>query len=87
MAQKFVVLAVFDSAAQAYMRPIFAPAVGTVVREFSDELNRKDAGNEMSKHPDDYVLYQLGHWDDQTGMFETATPAVICRGKDCVAPS
>lgn len=79
---KMVVVAVFDNAVGAFMRPFVAPSRGVAQRSFSDEVNR--AGSEMHAHPEDYALHDLGVWDDATGLFisPVSFPEVIVRGKD-----
>ena len=67
---KYVVVTVFDRAAGAYSRPAYVGAVGLAVRSFQDEVNRDAPDNELFKHPDDFDLYHLGHWDDVGGTFE-----------------
>lgn len=62
------VVSVYDAAVTAFGRPVFVPAVGVAVRGFGDEVNRPDGGD-MSKHPSDFTLYHLGHFDDATGQF------------------
>lgn len=63
------VLSVHDVAADAFGRPVFAPAVGAALRSFQDEVNRVDANNEMNKHPGDFSLFHLGTFDDSKGTF------------------
>lgn len=64
---RLIVLSVYDVKVGAYMRPLFAPAVGAGLRVFADEVNRADS--EMAKHPEDYCLYRLGEFDDAVGAF------------------
>lgn len=63
------VVAVKDRALDTFMRPFFTPALGAAIRSFQDEINRTES--EMNKHPDDYDLYHLGHWDDASGAFQS----------------
>lgn len=80
---KLVVCAVKDRAVNAYNRPIFVPTVGVAIRSFNDEANRKDS--EMNNHPEDYDLYELGSWDDETGIYEPVdVPRVVARAQDSV---
>lgn len=80
---KLVVMAVFDSAIQAYGRPIFVPAVGAGMRSFMDEVNRVQEGNALNAHSDDFELRSLGLFDEETGRFETPDEIVtVARGKD-----
>lgn len=76
------VVSVKDRAADAYMRPFFVPTVGMAVRSFSDEVRRGGEDNPMAKHPDDYDLYRLGTFDEDTGGLESCLPELLVRGKD-----
>lgn len=78
---KQVACAVFDRASQLFGRPFFVAAVGQAVRSFQDEINRKDADSEMARHPDDFDLYQLAHYDDNSGEFFNEN-RILARGKD-----
>lgn len=83
------VCAVFDSAVQAYSRPMFVPHTGAAIRGFGDEVNRKEAGNPLAAHPEDYELHHLAMWDEIKGNFINVTDGtdvdiVLARGKDCV---
>lgn len=82
---KLQVVAIKDNAAQLFGRPIFVPALGVANRQFSDEVNRAAEDNQYYKHPEDFDLYQLGTFDDETGAFDLlAFPKVLARGKDVV---
>jgi len=78
---KYAVCAVKDRAIDAYNRPIYVPTIGVAIRSFNDEVNRKDS--EMANHPEDYDLYELGSWDDQTAIYQPLdVPRVITRAQD-----
>lgn len=80
---KQVVMAVRDSAVGSYMRPFCAPSVPAAVRSFTDEVNR--SGSEMGTHPEDYELYQVSEYDDESGTFGGfVQPVLIVRAKDVV---
>jgi len=80
------VCAVFDSAVQAYMRPMFVSHTGGAIRAFGDEVNRVAEGNPLAAHPDDYELHLLAHWDEVSGRFSVVNDdgleVVLIRGKD-----
>lgn len=84
MGSKSFVVAVFDSALDAYSRPFFVPTTQIGVRSFSDEVNRGGSGdNPLFNHPSDYSLYCLGAWDDHSGRFENfESPELLVRAKD-----
>ena len=80
---KLSIVSVFDSAAGAFARPFFVPSVGLAVRSFRDEVNRAAPDNPMHAHPDDFVLFELGELDDNTGLITPLpAPVSIARAKD-----
>ena len=79
---KLNICSVKDRAADAYGRPMFVPSIGVAIRSFTDEVNRNDPENNLHNHPDDFDLYDLGVFDDQTGMFTLHDqPTQLCLGK------
>jgi len=78
---KSLVVAVFDTAMSAYMRPFFVPTAQMAVRSFTDEVNRVAEDNPMYRHSDDYILHSLAEFDEDTGEFKN-DPRVLVRGKD-----
>lgn len=83
---KRIVVAVFDSAVQAYNQPAFVPAIGAALRSFIDEVNRADPNNALNQHPEDFELVYLSDYDDEAGAFvvDDKGVRVIARGKDVV---
>lgn len=79
------IVAVKDLAADAFNRPFFVPKTAMAVRSFTDEVNRRADGNALYDHPEDYILYDLGGFDEDTGMVEANdVPIMLVRGKDVV---
>lgn len=68
---KMEIVAVRDRATEAYAQPIFVPALGVAIRSFQDEVNREDPNNNLNLHPEDFALFHLGTYDDNTGLFDT----------------
>jgi len=58
---------VYDSKAEAYMLPFFAKSTGEALRTFSDTC--QDKSHIFAKHPEDFTLFELGTWDEQTSNF------------------
>jgi len=82
-----IVVAVWDSAMQAYANPIHVPGRGVAVRSFGDEVNRAEAQNALYAHPEDYELRVLAEFDEETGVFHDppeGVGAVLLRGKDAI---
>lgn len=82
---KMQVCTVFDTAAGVFGRPIFTASVGQAIRSFQDEVSREAPDNVLNKHPEDFQLYHLGAWDDQSGAFEPlVAPERLTTGKEMV---
>lgn len=76
------VFSVRDRAADVFGRPFFVPTTGQAVRAFTDTINSKE-DSEMVRHPDDFDLYHLADFDDETGQFECLSqPKQIAVGKN-----
>jgi len=79
---KQIICTVKDRAADAYGRPMFVPSAGVAIRSFSDEINRNNAENQLFNHPDDFDLYELGEFDDNTALFTLhEQPKLLSLGK------
>jgi hypothetical protein len=80
-----IIVSVKDRAIDAYGRPFVVPTTGAAIRSFTDETNRSDS--EMYKHPEDYDLYEMGTFCDQTGTFlppDGGVPRVLTRAQDII---
>lgn len=81
---KLVIVAMRDSAVNAFMSPLFVPTVGAAVRSFQDAVNGNEAGD-IKKHPEDFEMFELGTFDSITGEFDVLEkPRSVARGKDLV---
>ena len=56
---------IYDVASGVYMRPFFSQADGQAIRGFKDIAT--DADHEIGKHPEDYKLFRIGAFNDNTG--------------------
>lgn len=78
---KLCVVSIRDSALGAYMRPFVVPTPAMAVRGFTDEVSRE--GSEMGKHREDYELFQVAVFDEDTGKFDNLdSPRSLVRGSD-----
>lgn len=82
---RMAVCAVYDRAVEAYGQPIFCRHVGEAIRSFTDEINRKES--QFFAHPSDYSLFQIGHYDDETGMLIPSDGNLLVSGTTVVRPS
>lgn len=77
------ILTVKDRALDTYGLPFTQTTVAQAVRGFTDEINSDPQQSGLAKHPDDYDLYCIGHYDDQTAkLWPADKPELIVRGKD-----
>lgn len=60
------VFSVYDSKALTFSHPHVQPNSDVAVRAFAQAAN--SPGNAISDHPDDYSLFQVGIFDDETGI-------------------
>lgn len=80
----YLLCSIRDRVADTFNPPYAVPAIGLAVRTFTDEINRADEKNLLYMHPDDFELYQLGTYDDSTGMVtQDSIPRQIVLGRDC----
>lgn len=63
---KLLICSILDQTAQAFFQPMYFNNKGTAIRSFSDAVN--SGSGEISRHPDQYTLYQIGEFDDSTGL-------------------
>lgn len=75
---KLLAFAVYDSKAEAYLRPFFAEAKGLAVRSFQDAVN--DEKSPMCAHAADYTLFHVGSFDPVTGIVEGHAPVALGNG-------
>lgn len=65
---------VHDSKASAYLQPFFAPSRGVAIRMFTDACN--DPEHQFFRHPEDFTLFSIGVFYQETGQWEAIVPAV-----------
>lgn len=84
------VYSIRDAKGEVYNTPFFQKTHGEAERSFKQVSN--DEKTFIFQYPEDYDLYYLGQFDDQTGVFEPlATPqhmlkAVAVRAQAQVTP-
>ncbi len=61
------VYTVYDTKAEAYIQPFFSPTKGLALRSFQEALI--DEKSNISKYPEDFTLFELGEFDQETAKF------------------
>lgn len=60
------IYAVLDMKMKMFMTPWFAMNAAVAARMFSDSINGEK--NMVSRHPEDFALYELGEFEESTGF-------------------
>ncbi|WNK13105.1 MAG: nonstructural protein [Microvirus sp.] len=63
---KTQIFCIYDSKAAAFLQPFFSATMFTGQRAFTDAVN--DKSTLFNKHPEDYTLWHVGGFDDETGI-------------------
>lgn len=59
--------AIYDKCKKAYLGLMEKPGVKCAIRDF--EIITKDKGSLLNKSPEDFALYKIGDFDEETGEF------------------
>ncbi len=80
---KTQIYAIFDQAAGIYQKPFFGLSDGEVKRSFMDVATAAD--HPIAKHPEDYTLYRLGNFDDNTGLVQNEENESLCTAQEIIS--
>lgn len=58
-------MSVYDNKARAYLPPFYVAHVDVGIRHIANAVN--DPAHQFARNPDDYALYHLGAFADDTG--------------------
>ena len=72
------IFTVYDVAAEAYLPPFMLHQQGMAIREFQNMCN--DQQHRFGANPEDYILFELGTFDDETAEYETHEPLSVANG-------
>lgn len=76
--------AVRDVKADAFGSPIAAPTRGLALRSFSDACANERS--EFCRYPDDYMLYELGDYDPNSGEIRChKLPSLVATARSVVS--
>jgi len=60
------IYSVYDTKVEAYLQPFFMQTKAAAIRAWADAIS--DPNTQFNKHPNDFTLYELGQYDDQSGI-------------------
>lgn len=66
------VFSLYDSKAKAFGPPAHISTVGLAIRGLQNAVEAREG--DLGKHPEDFVLYEIAEWDDNTGEFINKNP-------------
>ena len=70
---KLKMYSIYDSIAQAFMKPMYFHNDGEALRIFEQAVNDENKENMIYKHPEQFTLFSIGEWDDKVAMVEQKT--------------
>ena len=74
---------IFDTASGRYERPFAGMSDAQAIRSFGDIC--RDTKHPYGMHPEDYMLYRIGTFDDNTSEVVPEDATVIAKGHELVA--
>lgn len=76
---------VFDSKLATFGLPWFQMTDAAGLREFSDAVNDgSNPNNQWHRHPEDFSLFHIGDFDDQTGEVVPCVPRSLVTASSLV---
>lgn len=84
----YEVFAVYDKAIGAYLLPFYCRNKGEAVRSFMDAV--RDSTHQMHRHATDYALFEIGVFDDVSGLLiqdDKVHPVRIMGALECLDAS
>jgi len=78
------VIATFDRITKVFGVPMFVVHTQPALRDFHNEVRRKDPKNILSTNPHDFELWKINEYDDATGMFTDHDHELLGRGSDAL---
>lgn len=74
---EYKIYGIYDTKTCNYlMPPMFMKTRGEAIRSFMDIVN--DERTTINRHPEDYILFEVGDYDDRSADFQNITPPASC---------
>ena len=70
-----------DGKAETYSPPFLARSDGEAIRMVMQSL---DGASQLSRFPDDFTLFQIGEWFEDSAVIESALPQFVAHVSSCV---
>lgn len=72
-----ILVATYDIKTGVYARPTAFITDAQAVRSFGEAVN--DKTTEFNKHPEDYSIFNIGSYDDNTGEIKPSKPVQLAQ--------
>lgn len=82
---KMLVYALKDTVAGAASRPLFYESDSVAMRGFKLGVMNQESGNPLGQHPQDFILYRVGEFDDGTMQLVPCDPIKVMTGSEALA--
>lgn len=79
---KVLAFSVYDKAVEAYMQPFFMRSKGEAIRSWTQAVG--DPKSNFCAHPEDYILFCVGAFEDGSGIFTVHEPEKIITALELV---
>ena len=79
-----MIFTVLDMAAKRFTEPFFAANEEVALRSFKEAVNSE--GHPFSKFPEDYALYKIGEWDNESGDIAAEEPVKLVNASALTHP-
>lgn len=76
---------IFDQASGLYSHPSYEQSDRTAMRTFGNIA--ANAEHPIGQHPEDYTLFRVGMFDDNTGELKNEVNESLCTALECLAKS
>lgn len=73
---------VLDRGVSAFLPVFWCRNAGEAIRSFSDAV--MDGQHQFAKHPDDYILYFVGEFDDASGKLVGVEPMRLLGAREVI---
>ncbi|QKI28907.1 VP5 [Kummerowia striata gokushovirus] len=74
---------ILDRKTGVFAPPFFVRHVGEAIRSFTDACQQKDIP--FGRYPEDYVMFCVGKFDDEGGLFEAQQPQQVITALEIVS--
>lgn len=79
---KIRIYSIYDSAAATFGQPFFLTTDGIAKRSFQEAVDNKTGA--LAKHPEDYTLFRIGHYNDDNAEIGSTPPKKIITALEVV---